>query len=34
MFTVEAQDLARVKGHFGFGIMNFDSINFDAALFD
>src|SRR6476661_452757 len=33
-FTVEAQDLARVKGDFRPGIANFDSINFHASLFN
>ena len=33
-FTVEAQDLARVKGDFRLGIANFGSINFHASLFD
>jgi len=33
-FTVEAHNLARVKGDFYFGIANFDSINFHASLLD
>jgi hypothetical protein len=33
-FAIEAQDLARVKGDFCLGIVNFGSINFHASLFD
>ena len=33
-FSVEAENLARAKADFGFGIVNLRSINLDASLFD